>query len=81
LVERFGQQLAGSGLVLLEAAPFRERFGGLGEFERRLGERRAAWEAVLGRAGAGFVVYDGDAESAGTAANAALIKPRDPSNG
>ena len=60
LVRAFREQLAGTGLVLLEAGPFRERFGGLGEFERRLQERRAAWDGILGKAGVGFAVLDGD---------------------
>ncbi len=76
LVRRFRAQLAGDGLVLLEGAPFRERFGGLGEFDRRLGERVEAWQAVLGRAGVAFALYDGDADAARSAAGEAMMKPR-----
>lgn len=78
LVKRFRGQLTGSGLVLLAAAPFSERFGGLGEleFERRFAERREAWGAVLGRAGVGFAVYDGDAQAARAEAADAVLKPR-----
>ena len=73
LVRRFRAQLGGAGLVLLSVAPFRERFGGLAEFDRRLGERRDAWEAVLGRAGVGFALDDGDAdETRSTAAKVML---------
>ena len=75
LVKRFSAQLAGAGLVLLEGAPFRERFGGLGEFERRLSERIEAWRAVLGRAGVRFAVYDGDAGVARRAAADAMMTP------
>lgn len=75
LVKRFSTQLAGDGLVLLEGAPFRERFGGLAEFGRRLSERTEAWRAVLERAGVRFAVYDGDAEVARRAAADAMMKP------
>jgi hypothetical protein len=81
LVKRFRAQLTGDGLVLLEGAPFRERFGGLGEFERRLGERLEAWKTILGRAGVAFAVYDGDPDEARLAAAEAMMKPAAPAAG
>ena len=76
LVRRFWDQLRGVGLVLLEAAPFRERFGELGEFERRLAERRAAWDGILGKAGVRFAVLDGDLDETRIVAEDVLLKPK-----
>jgi hypothetical protein len=80
LVKRFRDQLAGDGLILIEAAPFRERFGGLGEFDRRLNERGEAWAAVLGRANVGYAMYDQDAEAARLAAGDVMLKARSKSD-
>ena len=75
LVRAFRDQLVGAGLVLLEATPFRERFGGLGEFERRMAERREAWDGILGNAGVRFVVLDDDLEESRGLAEDALLTP------
>ena len=36
-----------SFVVVLDALPFRDQFAGIPEFERRLRERRGAWEAII----------------------------------
>jgi len=76
LVKRFRDQLSRTGLVILDAQPFRERFGGLGEFERRKEERRSAWESILGRSGVGFAIFDGSADETRLAASDVMLKPR-----
>ena len=76
LVRRFLDQLKGTGLVLVEAAPFRERFGDLGEFDRRMAERRSAWDGILGKSGIGFAVLDGDLEETRITAEEVLLKPK-----
>ena len=76
LVKRFREQLGGTGLLLLDGAPFRERFGELGEFERRLKERGEAWTAILSRADVGFAILDSDPEKTRIAAEGVLLKPK-----
>ncbi len=55
-------------LIVLNESPYRQQFGGHGDMEPRLAERRQTWESMLRRYGVEAVSLDLDADDAAAAA-------------